>query len=177
VITDLAEIQRQGVAKSAENLEFRRYLTAHHQRIEAFQALAVEVQRHIDCTACANCCRRSIVSVRTAEIARIAAYLGVREGAAVRQFTAPDGDSRRARTLASSKGGCVFLTGNLCAIYAARPRACREFPHVTPGTHSLGGRIASLCRWAALCPILYNALEEFKHVVGFRAGRARHAAG
>jgi hypothetical protein len=79
VITDLAEIARQGTAKSAENLQFRRWLAAHHQPVEAFQAIAAKVQSRIDCTKCANCCRYSIVNVRAAEVARIAAYLGMDE--------------------------------------------------------------------------------------------------
>ena len=84
----MLEIQRLGVAKSAENLEFQRYLAARHQPIEAFQTVAREVQRHIDCTACANCCRYSIVSLRAAEVARIAGYLGLNDEAAMQHFTA-----------------------------------------------------------------------------------------
>lgn len=168
MITDLAEVARQGMAKSAENLQFRRYLAAHHQHVEAFTVIATEVQKEIDCTKCANCCRYSIVSVRAAEVARIAAYLGMDEAAVVQHFTAPDSESPRARTLVSSKDGCIFLKDGLCSIYPARPEACRNFPHVAPGMHSLGARMESHCRWAPLCPILYNAIEEYKHLVGFR---------
>ena len=159
------------MAKSAENLQFRRYLAARHQPIEAFQAVAAEVQRRIDCTKCANCCRYSIVSVRAGEIARIAGYLGVDEAAVVEHFTARDAESPGARTLVSTKNGCVFLKDNRCRIYAARPEACRSFPHVAPGTHSLGARLESHCRWAPLCPIVYNTLEEYKHLVGFRGNK------
>jgi len=172
VITDLAEIAERGMAKSAENTQFRRYLAAHHQRLEAFQAVAAEVQRRIDCTACASCCRHSIVSVRAAEVARIAAFLHQNEEAVVHHYTTRDAESPRARTLASGKDGCVFLKESRCSIYPARPEACRDFPHVAQGTHSLGGRLASVCRWAPLCPILFNALEEYKHVVGFQMGHS-----
>lgn len=172
MITDLAEIARQGTAKSEENLQFRRYLATHHRRVEAFQIVATEVQKHIDCTRCANCCRYSIVSIRAAEVARIAAYLGMDEGAVVQHFTTRDAESPQARTLASGRDGCVFLKDNRCEIYPARPEACRNFPHVAPGTHSLGGRLESICRWAALCPILYNAIEEHKHLVGFQMGHS-----
>jgi Fe-S-cluster containining protein len=61
----------------------------------------------------------------------------------------------------------VFLDHNLCMIYSARPKTCRDFPHVGLGEHSLGSRPCSLARWAALCPIVYNALESFKHLTGF----------
>jgi hypothetical protein len=57
VVTDLAEVFRLGTAKTEENLAFRRYLSAHHYADKPFQILASEVQRHVDCTACSNCCR------------------------------------------------------------------------------------------------------------------------
>jgi hypothetical protein len=41
--------------------------------------------------------------VRAAEIARIAAYLGLEDETVVRQFTVRDGDSPRAHTLASGQ--------------------------------------------------------------------------
>ena len=170
MITDLAEIARQGIAKSAENLQFRRYLAAHHQSPDAFQAIAAKVQQHIDCTKCANCCRQSIVSLRAAEVARIAVFLGMDEAEAAQHYTVRDAESPRARTLRTGKDGCVFLKDNLCTIYPARPEACRNFPHVSPGSHSLGSRLESHCRWIPLCPILFNAMEEYKHLVGFQGG-------
>jgi len=170
VITDLAEVARLGMAKSAENLQFRRYVAAHHQRVETFQAIATAVEERIDCTKCANCCRYSIVSVRAAEVARMADFLGMDEAAVIQHYTTPDAESPRARTLRTDKNGCAFLEDDRCRIYPARPEACRNFPHVAPGTHSLGGRLESHCRWTPLCPILFNAFEKYKHLVGFRAG-------
>src|ERR1039458_4606760 len=79
-----------------------------------------------------------------------------------------DADSPRARTLRSGKRGCVFLEDSRCAIYPARPEACRGFPHVAPGTHSPGARMASLCRWIRFYPVLFNAVETYKHLVGYR---------
>ena len=73
----------------------------------------------------------------------------------------------RSRILLNSREGCVFLDGNLCMIYEARPKTCRTFPFVAVGNHSLGGRPSSLARWAALCPIIYNALESYKHLTGY----------
>ena len=167
MVTDLVEIRRLGDIQEAENLEFRRYLTAHHCRIEELQTLAVGIERQIDCTACANCCRHSVVSVSQAEIEALATYLDVNREEVVRNSTDPDPEAPARRILKSKKDGCIFLDGNLCTVYAARPKACRDFPHVTPGSHSLGARVSSLCRWVSLCPILYNAFELYKHRVGF----------
>jgi Fe-S-cluster containining protein len=169
VITDLVEIRRLGAAKEPENRDFRRYLSAHHHRIEPFQILAAEIQQQIDCTACANCCRCSTVTVNHRDIETIARHLGYEPEHIVRQYTGADPGSFTTRTLKSTPQGCIFLDGNLCTIYDARPQACRDFPHVSLSTRSLGARFSSLCRWGSSCPIIYNALESYKHLVGYRA--------
>jgi Fe-S-cluster containining protein len=171
VVTDLAEVFRLGTAKVKENLAFRRYLSARHYSDKPFQILASEVQEHVDCTACANCCRHSVVSVNKSEIENIARHLGTTSEAVARSYTVPDPDAPALRILLNSGKGCVFLEGNLCMIYEARPQACRDFPHVAVGKHSLGSRQSSLTRWAPLCPIIFNALEEYKHLTGYDHNR------
>ncbi len=175
--TDLVEIRRLGTGKEGENLHFRRYLSAHHHRIEELQRLAVAVEREIDCTACANCCRHSIVRVTNAEIASIASHLRMEAAEVEHRYTEPDPEDSACRILRSSRDACIFLDGNLCSIYEHRPNACRDFPHLHPGTHTLGGRVSSLCRWASLCPIIYNSIEIYKHQVGFRRERSNPASG
>jgi len=171
VVTDLAEVFRLGTAKAEENQAFRRRLSSRHYRDEPFHVLASEVEQHLDCTACANCCRHSVISINRLEIMDISSHLGVAPEAVTRLYTVPDPEISGSRILLNSRGGCVFLDGNLCMIYEARPKACREFPHVAVGTHSLGGRPASLARWAALCPIIFNALESYKHLTGYHPYR------
>jgi len=172
VVTDLAEIARLGTAKAGENLEFRRYLAERHNTDYQFQILASEVQKHVDCTACGNCCRCSVVSVTNSDIERIASHFGVTPETAARRYTGPDPDGHKSRILKNSGNACVFLDGNLCMIYEARPKTCREFPHVAIGMHSLGSRQSSHGRWASLCPIIYNALESYKHLTGFHGRKA-----
>jgi Fe-S-cluster containining protein len=167
VVTDLAEVYRLGTAKAEENVAFRRYLDAHHHNDKSFQILASKVQRQVDCTACANCCRHSMVAVSKLEIENIASHLGIAAEAVTRLYTVPDPDAPASRILLNSEEACVFLDHNLCMIYEARPKTCRNFPHVAVGTHSLGGRPSSLARWVALCPIIYNAFESYKHLTGY----------
>jgi uncharacterized protein len=169
VVTDSAEVFRLGTSKAEENLAFRRYLSAHHVGDKPFQLIASEIQKHIDCTACANCCRHSVVSVNRKDIEIIASYLAATPDAVTRLFTVPDPDTPTLRVLRSSREGCVFLQGNRCRIYVARPKACQDFPHVAVGTHSLGGRQSSHARWATLCPIIYNALESYKQITGYNS--------
>lgn len=166
MVSDLQEVFRLGTAKAKENLAFRRYLSAKHQGDGPFQILASEVQRETDCTACANCCRQSIVTVNKQEMERIASHLATTADEVSRLYTDSDPDSPALRTLRNARG-CVFLDGNLCMIYDARPKTCREFPHIAIGIQSLGGRPSSHARWAPLCPIIYNTLERYKRQMGF----------
>ena len=70
------------------------------------QEIHDEVFQEIDCTACANCCKK--LPAFEAE------FLQVDE----------DGDK------VFKSMPCPFLGGdNLCSIYDVRPKACREFPH------------------------------------------------
>ena len=168
MVTDLVEIRRLAESKQVENLDFRRYVRASHHPFEPFQALASEMRKHIDCTTCANCCRHTLVGVDRAEIGAIACHLAIEAADVIRLYTSPDPGVPGARVLVNKNDACTFLGGSLCMIYTARPAACRNFPHLAPCTPSLGGRMSSLCRNAWFCPIIYNALESYKHLVGYR---------
>jgi hypothetical protein len=163
----LAEVRRLAESKEAENLSFRRYLHAHHDRVEPFQIIASRIETQIDCTQCANCCRELIVEVTRVEVEAIAAYLNMSVGDVLLKHTKADPEDSRKRVLRNERDACTFLDGNLCLIYEVRPRPCRQFPHVHPGEHTLGSRIESACRHSVVCPILYHALEEYKHQAGY----------
>jgi len=164
VVTDLAAVRRLADAKEAENLEFRRYLGVHHPPHHALRRIAERVAGQIDCRDCANCCRETLVEVTTEDLDAIAGYIGAPRCDIVPLYTTDAGQA-----LKQTAEGCVFLEGNLCSIYATRPRACREFPWLLTASASLGSRLTSIFRRAALCPIVYNTLEEFKKRMGFVA--------
>lgn len=166
MVTDLVEIRRLGQAKEPENRDFRRYLKIHHHPERLFREVAQEVASQIDCQACANCCRQTIVSVSTRNIQAIARHLAIEPEQVASQYTVPD-PSGHGRVLRATAEGCVFLDGNLCMIYDARPRPCREFPYAARSERSLGARMSSICRRAWFCPIVYNALESYKKLVGY----------
>ena len=87
--------------------------------------------RSFKCRCCGACCRikNGIVRVSSAEIARIAAYLGASEDDFIEQETeiAPD---RKSLVLKSRPdGACVYLKAdNLCRINPVKPGKCRTFP-------------------------------------------------
>ena len=169
MISDLAEIRRRTESQEGENLDFRRHVAARHLSIGPFHILANEIAAHTDCKACANCCRHTIVDLTVADIRAIAAYLRITAEQVIQMYTNPDSDSSSTRVLRNTDSACVFLDGNLCMIYEARPTACRNFPHIRAHSTTVGSRWSSLCRRAAVCPIVYNALEAYKKLVGYRA--------
>jgi Fe-S-cluster containining protein len=58
--------------------------------------------------------------------------------------------------------GCVFLEGNECTVYEARPESCQRFPHLVRGNGSILSRMWEMVDRAVYCPIVYNSLEAFK---------------
>ena len=100
------------------------------------------------CRRCGACCRikDGIVRVSEAEVARIAAFLGMAEGEFVERETelAPD---RRSLVLKSRPdGSCVYLAAdNLCSINQVKPDKCRTFPFEWTNADS-----------ATVCPALHS---------------------
>lgn len=85
---------------------------------------------HFTCGQCGACCRQpGHVYLTGEDIGRLAGYLRVGERECIDRYTtlAPN---RGQLTLAMAEDeACVFLDGNRCAVYPARPRQCRDFPH------------------------------------------------
>ncbi|WP_321470372.1 YkgJ family cysteine cluster protein [uncultured Paludibaculum sp.] len=176
MVTDLVQIRSLADAKESENTEFRRFLRHHHTPDQAFYDVAVQIEHQIDCQSCANCCRQTRVNLTDHEIARIAAYLHDSVETELHEYIEEDPSDHR-RMLRQKDDACVFLDGNLCMIYDARPDACHNFPHVDAHGSTLGSRMSSVVRNAWICPILYNALEEHKHRTGWHLHHHESARG
>ncbi|WP_420460966.1 YkgJ family cysteine cluster protein [Neolewinella sp.] len=80
----------------------------------------------IDCLKCANCCKTTSPIFRDIDIDRLARHLGIRPAELVAQYLHLDGDG----DYVLNQAPCPFLgPDNYCSVYAARPRACRAYPH------------------------------------------------
>ena len=105
------------------------------------------------------------VTVNDRDITALARELGMAEGILIREYTE---ESEEGRILKRTEAGCVFLSGNDCTVYEARPKTCREFPHLAKGPGSFLSRMWQMADRACYCPIVYNALDAFKEEVKFR---------
>ena len=166
MITDLKRVQELGEKARPENERFRRFLKVSRHNDRTLRQLALRVEDQIDCRACANCCRVATTQVSERDVKRLAGFLRRTVLDVVREFTEESADEGRILQR-SDQRGCVFLDGNDCTVYDARPDTCQRFPHVVRGHGSLVSRMWQFIDRAVYCPIVYNSLEAFKDATGF----------
>jgi Fe-S-cluster containining protein len=167
MITDLVQIRRLGEQKRSENLQFRKYMKTRVWVEKQFRRAAEEVHDQIDCRACAECCRVTEVELAERDIEHLAKFLRIKPTQFVEQYTAT-GDKGEMILRRTEEAGCVFLDGNECTVYEARPGNCERFPHLLKGAGSLPARMWQFVDRATYCPIVYNWMEAVKELTKFR---------
>jgi Fe-S-cluster containining protein len=166
VLSDLVQIKRLGEKSREENGRFRSWMKSHAFVERRLKAIAQDVEEAVDCTACANCCRVATTQISERDAERLARHLGVKLEVFLRDYTVESPEE--GRILKRDENGCVFLEGNLCSVYAARPQTCQLFPHLVKGNGSLVSRMWHMPDRAVYCPIVFNTLEEWKAETGFK---------
>jgi len=69
------------------------------------------------------------VRLAEGEIARLAAFKGMREVPFIQQFTRLTADRRGLSLQEKPNGECIFLEGNDCSVQPVKPQQCRDFPN------------------------------------------------
>ena len=166
MLTDLVQIQRLGEKQRPENDRFRKHLKSHNFVLRKFKQIAEDVTDAIDCKECANCCKVANTPITPRDCADLAKFLGMPLHLFRRDYTVMDEED--GLILKRVEGsGCVFLEGNLCSVYDARPGNCQLFPHTVKGEGSLQTRMWQFVDRATYCPIVFNTLEAWKAEVKF----------
>jgi len=167
VITDLVQIKLLGEKKRGENERFRKHMKSFDHSDRILRRIAEGIEEQIDCLACGNCCRVATAKVTERDVERLSKHLRQKPARFLAEFTEESAEEgvvlRR-----DKKTGCVFLSGNECTVYDARPESCQRFPHVVRGNGSIVSRMWELIDRACYCPIVYNSLEAFKDEMAFR---------
>jgi Fe-S-cluster containining protein len=166
VITDLVQIRRLGEKARNENSKFRRWIKSHTFVERQFRRAAENVHEAIDCRSCAECCRVTEVQLAERDVEHLARHLGIPPKKFLEQYTATDAEGQL--ILRRTAAGCVFLDGNDCTVYDARPGNCERFPHLLRGSGSLESRMWEFVDRATYCPIVYNWMEAVKDLTNFR---------
>ena len=167
MLTDLVQIRLLGEKKRDENMRFRVFMKSRDHSDRILRRIAQGIEEQIDCTVCANCCRVATVEVTARDVERMARYLRIPPAQFVAQYTMQDEAGDRILRW-TEQAGCVFLDGNDCTVYEARPDSCRYFPHMVRGAGSIASRMWQFVDRASYCPIVYNSMEAFKKELAFR---------
>ncbi|SPE40028.1 conserved hypothetical protein [Candidatus Sulfopaludibacter sp. SbA3] len=166
MITDLVQIRMLGERKREENERFRRHMKSRDHSDRILRRIAEGIEEQIDCTQCANCCRVATAIVTERDVERLARALRISPARFLADYT--DESQEEGRILRrTNESGCIFLDGNECSVYDARPDSCQRFPHVVRGQGSIASRMWQFADRACYCPIVYNSLEAFKKELGF----------
>ncbi|HLH40896.1 MAG TPA: YkgJ family cysteine cluster protein [Bryobacteraceae bacterium] len=167
MITDLVQIRRLGEKKHAENERFRKHLKTREWAEKQLRRAAREIQEKFDCRQCAECCRVTEVEPTRRDIERLSKFLGISTREFIAKYTMIAEDKSRILKR-SEKKGCIFLSGNDCTVYEARPLDCSGFPHLMKGAGSIPAKMWAFVERAEFCPIVYNWMEEAKKLTKFR---------
>src|SRR5690242_7481104 len=119
MIEDLVQIKRFGEKQREENQRFRAWMKRHNFVERRFKAIAQEFEDSMDCTSCANCCRVATTQITERDAERLARFLRIKTADFLRDYT--EDTEEEGRILKRNENGCVFLDGNLCSVYDARP--------------------------------------------------------
>jgi Fe-S-cluster containining protein len=167
MITDLVQIRLLGEKKRDENLRFRRFMKSRDHSDRILRRIAEGIEEQIDCTLCGNCCRVATAVISERDVERLVRYLRISRERFRADYTMQDEEEglilRR-----TEESGCVFLEGNTCTVYEARPDTCQRFPHLVRGNGSIASRMWQFVDRACYCPIVYNSVEAFKEELRFR---------
>ena len=167
MITDLVQIKLLGEKKRPENERFRKHMKSFDHSDRILRRIAEEIEDATDCLACANCCRVATAKVTERDVERLSKYLRLKPARFLADFT-EESEEEGVVLRRDRKTGCVFLNGNECTVYDARPDSCQKFPHVVRGNGSIASRMWELIDRACYCPIVYNSLEAFKDEMDFK---------
>jgi len=172
VITDLTRIAALAAQRGDDYEAFGHYIDRMWEcerrdsaELDALvAAIAADVIPLIDCTACANCCRAITVGLVPEDVPPLAHALDVSPQDVIARYVDREAGARHEEWGVICRSPCPLLRGNLCSVYASRPRSCRDYPALTPDFRWLYPVIA---QGAGLCPIIFNVIERLKVQLGW----------
>jgi Fe-S-cluster containining protein len=156
--TNLISIKMLSRKKERENWEFRTFLKGEctAKRLDSVvHRLYREITAEIDCTACANCCRKITPVLDQEDIEEFAQGLRISPKELIDQYMVKD-----EKGFSFSQTPCPFLHEKRCTNYGTRPKDCQSFPHLHKD--DMIGRLMGVVENYGICPIVFNVYEGLK---------------
>ncbi len=160
---NLTQIKKLAEEKEDENDRFRVFLKQQDpDSIDALvHPLVAKITAAVDCTQCGNCCKSLMINVTAGEAVTLATHLGT----SVDEIKHTYLEESEQGQLIINTIPCHFLSGTTCSIYEQRFNECREFPHLHKPHFTR--RLFGTLTYYALCPIIFNVVEQLKDAVGY----------
>ncbi|TAE14415.1 MAG: YkgJ family cysteine cluster protein [Bacteroidetes bacterium] len=156
--TKKARLQRPAMLRFIKKLE--------QNTPKQLKKWATEAEQHtwqqIDCTSCANCCKKMTPTFTPTEIKNIAAHVGMTAA----EFTEKWLYQHKGDTdWVNKTQPCQFLDSstNLCTIYEVRPKDCAQFPHLH---HAKPADYLHIHKQnIQYCPASFTFIEELQKII------------
>lgn len=159
--TDIKRIEPLAQQREEANWAFRCFLKKSNLSSRSIDSIVHniyrEVSQEIDCTKCANCCKKVNPVLMPTDIRRLAKHLGLNVDKFRSQFLV---DASRGEGSIFRNKPCPFLYNDLCTVYDDRPGDCRSYPHLHKRDFVF--RMNQAFSNCSVCPIVFNVYEELK---------------
>ena len=159
--TDLKRIKQLSEEKEDENWQFRSFLkgsdTPLRKMDRMVHRLYEQVSSQIECTSCANCCKRIGVALDQEDIENLSKGLGISAVRFKKQYVVR---SEESDGLVFKEKPCPLLKDNRCSYYEYRPKECRSYPHLHKKDFVF--RLIDVIQNSSICPIVFNVYEYLK---------------
>jgi|AntRauTorcE11898_2_1112593.scaffolds.fasta_scaffold67803_1 Fe-S-cluster containining protein len=157
---DLGKIDKAADEREKENLAFINFIKFESDLTnlevdKEFHKLNETISSRIDCTQCANCCKKLHPEILDEDLPRIASHLNVSAKDFEEHYT---NDFQGDRCMQHSP--CVFLKDKKCSIYEDRPLPCATYPNLD--AENMISRLRIVISNYGTCPIVYNVVETLK---------------
>lgn len=157
-MTDLKNLSELSQLAYPSSKEFYK---KNRKKLESMDLIVHDLHKRIsaktDCLSCGNCCRNLGPAITDKDIEKMAKGLRMKPSDVLQNYLKRDEDD----DYVFKSMPCPFLLpDNYCMIYDARPKACREYPHTDRKKFFQIFQLS--IKNAAICPIVYEVIEELK---------------
>jgi uncharacterized protein len=164
MLTDISEIQRLSKEREKENLRFRAFLKNKHAR--PVDSIVHKLNDYyfslIDCTQCGYCCTCLRPTLAESDIDQLIRELKMSRVKFKKNYVRTDEEG----DMLFKRLPCAFLKDKKCTVYASRPEDCQSYPHLFKNEFT--SRLYGVLENYAICPIVFNVVEDLKEKLNFR---------